>query len=63
MKFQEPYLLINVYHKVTYIRDLYSWEEIKLIYSDSLEDIECQLLFTLLKFLIFGILHFQIMVL
>ena len=49
MKFQEPYLLIEVYHKVAYIGDLYSWEEIELIYSDSLEDIECQLLFYTFK--------------
>ena len=48
-KFQEPYLLIDVYHKTAYIRDLYSWEEIELIYSDSLEDIKCQLLFYTFK--------------
>lgn len=44
-RFQEPYLIIDVSHKTAYIRDLCSWEEIKLIYSDSLEDLECQLLF------------------
>jgi hypothetical protein len=50
-KFIKPYLSINNINKVAYIRDVYSWEEIELVYSDDLKDLKCQLLFYSLKFL------------
>jgi hypothetical protein len=50
-KFIKPYLSINNINNVAYIRDVYSWEEIELVYSDDLKDLKCQLLFYGLKFL------------
>jgi hypothetical protein len=50
-KFIKPYLSINNINKVAYIRDVYSWEEIELVYSDDLKDLKCQLFFYGLKIL------------
>jgi hypothetical protein len=50
-KFIEPYLFINNINKVAYVRDVRSWEEIELVYSDDLKDLKCQLLFYGLKIL------------
>ena len=47
--FIEPYLLINSRKRVAYIRDILSWEEIELVYSDDIKDLNCQLLFYGLK--------------
>lgn len=47
--FIKPYLSINNHNQVAYIRDIYSWEEIELVYSDDLKDLDCQLLFYNLK--------------
>ena len=43
--FIQPYLSINNLTQTTYIRDLYSWEEIELVYSADLDDLRIQLLF------------------
>lgn len=47
--FIEPYLTINSRNQVAYIRDILSWEEIELVYSDDIKDLNCQLLFYGLK--------------
>jgi hypothetical protein len=46
-KFIEPYLLL--YNNNAYIRDVYTYANIKLTYSDNLNDLDCQLLFYGLK--------------
>jgi hypothetical protein len=46
-KFIEPYLLLC--NNNAYIRDVYTYANIKLTYSDNLNDLDCQLLFYGLK--------------
>ena len=43
--FIEPLLTINSRKRVAYIRDILSWEEIELVYSDDIKDLNYQLFF------------------
>ena len=47
--FIEPLITINSRKRVAYIRDILSWEEIELVYSDDIKDLNYQLFFYGLK--------------